>query len=127
MPSPEAPGRTPAAAGRQPVTLLSFHCTQCGNCCRVPGYVYLREGETEAIAGHLGLDLRVFTDQFTRLTDDRSGLSLVEAGDGACVFLGEDNRCRIQSVKPHQCREFPERWRFDGFEKICPGVVVELR
>ena len=94
-------------------------CLRCGACCRVPGYVRLALDEVGALAAHLGIAVYEFTARYTRLTRDRPGLSLTEAEDGACIFLDRENACRVQAAKPHQCRAFPQEWRFTGFETIC--------
>jgi Fe-S-cluster containining protein len=99
-------------------------CTRCGNCCRWPGYVRLKDREAEAMAAHLGLPLERFLDRFTRLTDDRRGLSLIEKPDGSCIFLEGENGCRIQPVKPAQCVGFPNEWNFPGFESQCRSKVI---
>lgn len=99
-------------------------CTRCGNCCRWPGYVRLKERESEAIAAHLELPHGGFLDRFTRLTDDRRGLSLIEKPDGSCIFLERENGCRIQPVKPAQCVGFPNEWNFPGFESQCRSKVM---
>jgi len=78
-------------------------------------------------ADFLGMGVHAFTREFTRLTNDRAGLSLTEKDDGSCIFLDADNACRIQAVKPKQCRDFPLSWQFEGFERICPGVTVVSR
>jgi len=101
--------------------LAGFVCTQCGQCCRVPGFVRLSLEDVERIAAFSGLRPEVFTEQFTRLMPDRSGLALLEHGDGACAHLGEDGKCRIQSVKPMQCRGFPYTWRYPDIASICEG------
>lgn len=98
--------------------LGQFRCLQCHACCRQPGYVRLKSKEPDAIADFLQMDVRSFIDTFTLLTDDRTGLSLMEQDNGACVFLTEQG-CRIQPVKPEQCRDFPYKWRFSGFKQIC--------
>ncbi len=98
--------------------LEQFTCLQCHACCRQPGYVRLKPKEPDAIADFLQMDVRRFINTFTLLTDDRTGLSLMEQDDGACVFLTEQG-CRIQPVKPAQCRDFPYKWRFSGFKQIC--------
>lgn len=98
-----------------------FVCKRCGNCCRAPGYVHLRAGEAEAIAAELGLDVRLFFDRYTKLTADRRSLSLTEAADGSCIFLQPDNSCRIQVVKPRQCRDYPAHWRSDLLDAACAG------
>lgn len=68
-----------------------------------------------------------FIQLYTRLRPDRCGLSLNEKPNGECIFL-EGNDCAVQPVKPQQCVDFPNRWNFPGFEKICraiPRVVGE--
>lgn len=99
----------------------TFRCRCCGACCRVPGYVALAPGETETIAAFLGLDVYAFTATYTRLTWNRRDLSLTEREDGACIFLLPDNTCRIQPVKPAQCRGFPFLWRTPALLKACEG------
>ncbi|MCF8092598.1 MAG: YkgJ family cysteine cluster protein [Desulfotignum sp.] len=100
------------------IDLKQFSCIQCHACCRQPGYVRLKKAEPDAIANFLQMDVRRFINSFTLLTDDRTSLSLMEQDGGACVFLTEHG-CRIQPVKPEQCRDFPRKWRFSGFKKIC--------
>jgi Fe-S-cluster containining protein len=105
-------------------TLDDFNCQRCGGCCTVSGYVRLKEGEARRIADFLDLDLREFTDRYTRLTEDRTCLSLIERPDRSCIFHSPRNGCTIQPVKPHQCATFPVAWRFDGWEVICRGSTV---
>ena len=95
-----------------------YLCMRCGHCCRWPGVVRLHDDEIETLAHHLHLNAHEFTARYTRLTRDRKALALTEQPDGACVFLA-GNACRIQTVKPRQCRAFPNGWRFDGFERQC--------
>lgn len=86
----------------------------------------LSAAEADAIASHLGREPRDFIEHYTDVTEDRRSLTLVEGADGSCIMLTADNLCRINPVKPRQCRDFPERWRFPGFEALCqarlPGV-----
>jgi Fe-S-cluster containining protein len=100
----------------------TFQCIKCGNCCRPHGYVRLKEGEAELIAGYEGMDILQFVKECARLTDDRTSLSLNEKTDGSCIFLAGDNTCVINDVKPRQCRDFPGNWRYDGYEKICGAL-----
>ena len=100
-----------------------FQCLKCGNCCRPHGYVRLQENEAELIAGYQGMDVLQFVKECTRLTTDRTGLSLNENEDGTCIFLAKDNTCIINDVKPQQCRDFPEKWSYAGAEKICPAMA----
>jgi len=101
--------------------LSDFECRRCGNCCRVPGYVHLSLSEIDACAEYLGMDVGAFTDQYTRLTKYRTGLSLIEHKDGSCIFLTEGGECLIEPVKPLQCRQFPAEWKYDDMNTVCAG------
>lgn len=106
-----------------PVSPSSFRCRRCGNCCRHPGEVRLRDGELTAIAACLGIDERDAAGRYARLRGDRRGLVLKETSDGACIFLeGPPYACRVQDAKPLQCREFPFSWRYEDLEAICPAT-----
>ncbi|MDA3926215.1 MAG: YkgJ family cysteine cluster protein [Kiritimatiellae bacterium] len=101
--------------------LENFSCRRCGFCCSIPGYVNLEEGEAERIAAFLSMELYAFTDQYTTLTLGRRQLTLIEKEDGRCIFLEDDNSCRIQGAKPVQCIGFPYKWRSKELEKGCAG------
>lgn len=104
---------------------IHYQCVRCTECCRWPGRVELGGSEISALAAFLGLEERDFIERYTQLRRDRRGLALLDAADGACVFLdGRD--CRVQPVKPRQCREFPNGWSFPGFEKLCRAVPREV-
>jgi len=86
----------------------------------------LDEKETRNIARFLGISRSRFMGQFTRRI--KGILSLTERPDGDCVFY-EGARCRIQPVKPAQCRLYPfwfenlrseSAWR--KTQAACPGV-----
>jgi hypothetical protein len=101
--------------------LENFSCRRCGYCCSLSGYVILEEGEPEKIAAFLKLGVYDFTEQYTTLTAARRQLTLTEQDNGRCIFLEDDNRCRIQDVKPIQCTGFPHKWRSQDLEKGCAG------
>lgn len=103
-----------------------YFCTRCGECCRWPGYVRVTDAEIDAIAACLGIDVRRFLDRYTRLTEKRDGLSLIEKPDGSCVFLDTQGACRIQRVKPGQCRAFPNHWNFPGFRETCRAIAITV-
>lgn len=76
------------------------------------------------IAAFLGMLPADFIAGYTRLTADRSGLSLLENPDGSCPYLEdtlEGPSCRLQQVKPQQCRDFPLKWNFPGWQNECAG------
>ena len=101
----------------------TFHCVRCGACCRWEGPVRVSEEEVDAIAAFLGIPVRDFLRDHTVLTSDRRSLSLKESPDGSCCYYDPDSRsCRIQPVKPKQCRDFPLVWNFPGWEKLCAGA-----
>jgi Fe-S-cluster containining protein len=99
-----------------------FHeCQGCTACCRWPGQVKLSDGEITRLAKFLGLEETDFIQSHTRLAHDRRGLALMDKPDGSCIFLtGGD--CAVQSVKPQQCRDFPNLWNFPGFQKTCRAI-----
>ncbi|WP_321494622.1 YkgJ family cysteine cluster protein [uncultured Desulfobacter sp.] len=104
--------------------LTRFECLGCGACCRQSGHVRLRPEEPDIISDFLNMDVLDFIETFTCLTRDRNGLSIIDAPGGACIFL-DNNGCRINPVKPAQCRDFPVKWRFSNFEQIC-GWALKL-
>ena len=101
----------------------NFNCVRCGTCCKWPGYVRVSSDEIDAIAEFMQISSHEFIEKYTRLTSDRRGLSLIEHDNGLCVFYRESPpECVINDVKPAQCRNFPLKWNFEGWEKECRGV-----
>ena len=79
------------------------------------------DGEISALARFKNQTEHEFIQNYTRLRQDRRGLSLAEKPNGECIFLEGDN-CSVQPAKPQQCREFPNLWNFPGFEKQCHAI-----
>ncbi len=105
-----------------------FQCVRCGACCRWEGPVRVTEKEVDAIAAYLDIPVKDFLRDHTVLTPDRRSLSLLEKPDGSCCYYDEQTRsCRIQAVKPAQCRDFPLKWNFPGWEKLCAGAQQEKK
>ena len=102
-----------------------LECDRCTACCRWPGQVKLSTGEIEAIAAHLGIGEGEFIQRYARLNASRTGLALQDRPDGACIFLEGDN-CRVQQVKPQQCRDFPNLWNFAGSELLCRARPIQV-
>ena len=100
---------------------IFYECQRCTACCRWPGQVRLDDAEIARLAAFKGLSEHEFIQQFTRLTSDRRGLALMDKPNGECIFL-EGEQCAVQSVKPQQCSDFPNLWRFPGFEKTCHSI-----
>jgi uncharacterized protein len=85
--------------------------------------VKLTDADITAIAGYLGLSEHAFIQQFTRLRPRRDGLALIDKPDESCIFL-EGRDCRIQPVKPAQCRGFPNTWNFPGWREVCEAIEI---
>ena len=87
----------------------------------------LEAGEVDAIAAFLQMGVEEFLDRHTRLTPDRQHLSLLEKSNGECEYLtvAPDGMpgCAIEPVKPRQCRAFPDKWNFPGWQKLCKGAL----
>ncbi len=96
----------------------TFACQACGTCCRWSGHVLLTEADLTALARHLGLTEDEFIQRHTTLAANRAQLTLLDQPGGACCFLEADNRCRVYSARPRQCRDFPHAWRVSG----CPAL-----
>jgi Fe-S-cluster containining protein len=100
-------------------------CQRCTACCRWPGQVRLTEAEITRIAAFLEISEHDFIQRYTRLQHDRRGLALLEKPSGACCFL-IGNECSIQSVKPQQCRDFPNLWKYPGSAQYCRAIPREV-
>lgn len=102
-----------------------YQCQRCTACCRWPGFVKLTEDDIRALADHLGVSEWEFIQTYTRLRPRRDGLALTDKPNGECIFLdGRD--CRVQAVKPGQCRGFPNEWNFPGWREVCEAVPVAV-
>jgi hypothetical protein len=104
---------------------IYYECDRCTACCRWPGQVRLLEEEITRLAEFLGMSEHEFIQRHTRLRADRRGLSLLEKSNGECEFL-DGNDCRVQPVKPQQCRDFPNLWNFPGWREICRAISHEV-
>lgn len=101
----------------------TFKCLGCGACCRIPnGIVRVSDAEISRIAEYLGVPEAEFIEKETDVAPDRRGLVLKSRPDDSCVWLTEDNKCRIHPVKPDKCRSFPYEWTNRDSGEVCPGL-----
>ncbi len=84
---------------------LRFECTRCGNCCRGPGYVWVDEEETQALADHFEMDVITFEKVYTRKTGRNR--SLREQANDNCIFFDDQQGCLVYEARPQQCRTWP--------------------
>jgi Fe-S-cluster containining protein len=87
--------------------------------------VKLTDSDIAAISEFLGIPEHDFIQKYTRLRLHRNGLALIDHPDGACIFL-EGHNCRVQPVKPIQCRGFPNVWNFPGWRDVCEAIEIPL-
>ena len=105
-----------------------YDCGQCRNCCRE--YAAELAGEDiRQIAAFLQMTEDDFISQYVEVGDDGH-----EFKDVPCLFLGDDNVCKIESFKPRSCIEYPYTDKPDrlfsllgiiGSASVCP-VVFEI-
>ena len=76
---------------------VNFECEKCGYCCTATN-VHLFKQDIERIQnkGH-----RDFYEP------SQSGYRIKGSKTKKCIFLGEDNRCKIYEIRPFVCREYP--------------------
>ncbi len=104
-----------------------FECRRCGACCRVPGIVRVTDADVDALAAWLKMTPEAFVAEYTVLTPGRTGLALAGDPDGPCLFLTDDNLCRVHGARPAQCRDYPARWRSDAIEDVCEAMKGQMR
>ena len=108
---------------------VRFSCSGCGDCCR-GWHVMLGPGEAErleALDWRDAPDLADISPGAPVPGEPRSGrMSLARRADGACVYLGSENQCRIhetfgEAAKPLLCRLYPF-----GFFAVGERVAVDV-
>ena len=77
-------------------------CLDCANCCKsIPPL--LNEQDIKRIAKFLGIKAGHFKEEYTRIDEDGD----IVLKTVPCIFLEEDNKCRVYEVRPKACREYP--------------------
>lgn len=108
-----------------------FTCTQCGKCCTGDGEVWIADEEAGRIAGHLGMPLQRFYQQYTKEYSKVEGFRLLKTKHNQardCIFLQPDNTCSIHKVRPLQCSTYPwwpdlmnqQDWVWER-DNVCEG------
>ncbi len=74
---------------------VGFQCVNCGVCCRDgPPDINLKEQQCIEAKGFVN---------FLEDPNDPSNRNIRRKKDGSCIFLTEENTCKIQDVKPSIC------------------------
>lgn len=115
-------------------TIQNWDCHGCSDCCRTY-VVRVTAGEREKLLKQTWEDVPELAGVEPCYYDHTiKDYRLSHTPDGACVFLGPDNRCRIHgkygsAAKPMACRIYPfiltpagDHWRV-GVRFACPSVA----
>ena len=89
-----------------------YDCTGCGECCRGRFAIIITDADKQRIEGQNWTDADLGLKGKPLFTKVDGGFHLAHRADGACVFLQEDNLCRIHAnfgepAKPVACRLYP--------------------
>jgi lysine-N-methylase len=110
-------------------TIQRWSCHSCGNCCR-NHQIIVTDADRERILGQEWPEGEAAFERVGRQ------YRLAHQHDGACVFLDENNRCRIhakfgEAAKPLACRVYPfaffptgERSVGLGLRFDCPSAAA---
>ena len=104
-----------------------FSCKMCGDCCYGEGGITVNHRERLRIASYLGMTHEDFIGDFCM---ERNGaVSIRSGGDGFCLFFEKGKGCKIQSVKPRRCLDWPfyralieDRQAWSEAMDACPGI-----
>lgn len=101
-------------------------CLNCANCCKsIPPIVSKRD--SKRISKYLNLKPSEFEQAY--LVTDEDGDQVINKTP--CPFLEKDNKCKIYSVRPNACRQYPHSGDFNFFNhlsmhkrnsKYCPAL-----
>jgi Fe-S-cluster containining protein len=101
-----------------------INCLDCGNCCKTtPSMINRRD--VDRISKYLGMSAGDFSEKYVTLDDDDDMVYKITP----CVFLDDDNSCKIYDVRPKACRQYPHTGEDNVSIKVmrqnvavCPAV-----
>lgn len=91
-------------------------CKKCGACCKAPSNeshcVILYPSDVDQISHQLQIPKAAFLERFCveanlLVKAHKITLYLLRFVDFHCIFLGQDNLCKIYEFRPAQCRKAP--------------------
>lgn len=101
-------------------------CLECANCCKTSSPIITNK-DIDRISSFLRMKAGDFVVQYLRIDEDEDYVFC----QIPCVFLNEDNTCRIYEYRPKACREYPHTDRKNMNEildltyknaMVCPAV-----
>jgi Fe-S-cluster containining protein len=112
----------------------SINCLSCGNCCKVLGPRIINQ-DVDRLSKYLKIKQNSFIDKYLKIDEDNDFVFKKMP----CPFIDSENYCKVYSVRPKACREYPHtnRRKFHQLLNItlkntfiCPAVyaiVEELK
>ena len=106
-----------------------FKCKMCGDCCKGYGGTFITKDDINAIAEYIKADHESFVSEYCEMSGGKPVLA--RGRNGYCIFW--DKICKIHSVKPRMCRQWPfiksvladtENWYV--MAGMCPGIRTDV-
>ncbi len=113
------------------IVFAEINCLDCANCCKTTPAL-LSQYDISRIAKHLKISNKEFIDRYTTTDDD--GDTVFK--QTPCVFLQQDNTCKIYDIRPFACKDYPHTNRkkqkdilniTEANIAICPAVEQIFR
>ena len=115
-------------------TIISVHetvfkginCLECANCCKTTSPSFT-DKDIQRISNFLKIKPSNLVDKYLVL-DEENDYVLKSV---PCVFLNDNNECRIYKVRPKACRNYPHTNRIKQYQllkltqkniEVCPAV-----
>ena len=117
--------------GEHEKAFKKLNCLACANCCKTTSPIF-RDVDIRRISRRLRLSEKDFVASALRMDED--GDYVLQRSP--CLFLEEDNTCRIYEDRPLACREYPHTDRKNMYQimnltvlnsAICPAVSLILQ
>ena len=80
-------------------------CVQCGKCCYCSP-IFLLGKDIRVMAFKLNMSVKDFKKEYTEVYPGNGNLSHFKK-ENPCVFLDENNKCKIYDARPDVCRDYP--------------------
>ncbi len=77
-------------------------CLDCANCCKSIPPIVLKN-DARRIAKFLKVSISEFYEKYTQTDEDGDKV----LSESPCIFLDENNACKIYDVRPKACRKYP--------------------
>lgn len=125
-----------------------FKCLRCGNCCkdkntlvnltfmdilRIQKYLDYDYKQLMEVIGFYIFENEPTEDQIKQMVvppiltqRGKAFVALKKAADGRCVYLNENNECKIYGARPNICRTFPFHFHSKPIKEPQPHLEMEM-